>query len=61
MEEYANNEKYEIRVRDWNAPSNIKDYIARLNAIRRAHPALQLYTNLSFYRPTTTPFSSTAR
>jgi starch synthase (maltosyl-transferring) len=50
VEEYANNEKYEIRVRDWDAPGNIKDYIARLNAIRRAHPALQLYTNLTFHQ-----------
>jgi starch synthase (maltosyl-transferring) len=48
-EEYANNEKYEIRVRDWNAPGNIKDYIARLNALRRTHPALQLSKNLVFH------------
>ena len=50
VEEYANNEKYEIRVRDWDAPGNIKDHITRLNAIRRAHPALQLYKNLTFYQ-----------
>jgi starch synthase (maltosyl-transferring) len=50
VEEYANNEKYEIRVRDWDAPGNITDYITRLNAIRRAHPALQLYRNLTFYQ-----------
>jgi starch synthase (maltosyl-transferring) len=49
VEEYANNEKYEIRVRDWDAPGNIKDYITRLNAIRRSHPALQGYTNLAFH------------
>ena len=50
VEEYANNEKYEIRVRDWDAPGHIKDYIARLNAIRRAHPALQGYKNLGFHQ-----------
>ncbi len=48
-EEYRDSEKYEIRVRDWNAPGNIKDYIARINAIRRENPALQEYRNLRFY------------
>lgn len=47
-EEYLNSEKYEIRVRDWNSPDNIKDYIARINRIRRDNPALQSYTNLEF-------------
>ncbi|MGH7364984.1 MAG: alpha-1,4-glucan--maltose-1-phosphate maltosyltransferase [Candidatus Rokuibacteriota bacterium] len=48
-EEYRASEKYEIRVRDWNAPGNITDYIARLNAIRRENPALQRMTGLRFY------------
>jgi starch synthase (maltosyl-transferring) len=39
-EEYLNSEKYEIKLRDWNKPGNIKDYIGRLNRIRRANPAL---------------------
>jgi len=47
-EEYAHSEKYELRVRDWDSPGHIKDYIARLNAIRRDHPALQGYRNLRF-------------
>jgi starch synthase (maltosyl-transferring) len=47
-EEYANSEKYEIRVRDWNKPGNIKDYIARLNQIRRDNAALQQTSNLRF-------------
>ena len=34
-EEYLNSEKYEIKVRDWNKPGNIKDYIGRLNRLRR--------------------------
>jgi len=48
-EEYAGSEKYEIRVRDWNAPGNIVEYVSRLNAIRRENPALQAYRNLRFY------------
>jgi len=47
-EEYLNSEKYEIRVRDWHAPGNINEFIARINTIRRAHPALQQFTNLRF-------------
>lgn len=39
-EEYLDSEKYEIRVRDWKQPGNIRDYIARLNRIRRENPAL---------------------
>src|SRR5262249_42468933 len=41
-------EKYEIKTRDWNAPGNIKDYIARLNGIRRENGALQQTANLQF-------------
>ena len=48
-EEYLDSEKYEIRVRDWNAPGHLRDYIARINAIRRDNPALQEYRNLRFY------------
>ena len=40
-EEHADSEKYEVRQRDWHAPGNIRAEIARLNAIRRANPALQ--------------------
>jgi starch synthase (maltosyl-transferring) len=39
-EEYFNSEKYELKVRDWNAPGNIKDYIRSLNQVRRQNPAL---------------------
>jgi len=49
-EEYRNSEKYELKTRDWNAPGNIVDWITRMNGIRRAHPALQEYTNPVFYR-----------
>jgi starch synthase (maltosyl-transferring) len=47
-EEYLDSEKYEIRVRDWDAPGNIKPLIAALNGLRAARPALQLYDNLRF-------------
>jgi starch synthase (maltosyl-transferring) len=47
-EEYLNSEKYEIRVRDWSAPGNIKQDIARLNRIRRENPALHELANLEF-------------
>jgi starch synthase (maltosyl-transferring) len=48
-EEYFDSEKYQFKERDWNAPGNIKDWIARLNKIRRQNRALQLYSNLRFY------------
>ncbi len=47
-EEYLNSEKYEIRVRDWDQPGNIKDYIGRLNRVRRANAALLQTANLRF-------------
>jgi starch synthase (maltosyl-transferring) len=47
-EEYADSEKYEIRVRDWDAPGNIKADIARINAIRRDNPALHTWRNVRF-------------
>jgi starch synthase (maltosyl-transferring) len=48
-EEYLNSEKYEIRVRDWEAPGNLVDFITRVNTIRRKNAALQQYRNLRFY------------
>jgi starch synthase (maltosyl-transferring) len=47
-EEYLNSEKYEIRVRNWRQPGNIVDFIATINRIRRANPALHDFRNLSF-------------
>jgi len=49
-EEYADSEKYEFKVWDWNRPGNIKDAIARVNQIRRQHPALQRIEGLRFLR-----------
>jgi starch synthase (maltosyl-transferring) len=48
-EEYLNSEKYEIRVRDWEAPGNINEDIAIINRIRRANAALQQQGNLVFH------------
>lgn len=48
-EEYADSEKYELKQWDWDAPGNLKDLIARVNAIRRDHPALQTTWNLRFH------------
>jgi starch synthase (maltosyl-transferring) len=47
-EEYLDSEKYEIKPRDWNKPGNIKDYIARLNQLRRANRALLQTQDLRF-------------
>jgi starch synthase (maltosyl-transferring) len=48
-EEYVDSEKYQWKERDWNAPGNIKDWITRLNKIRKENRALQFYDNLRFY------------
>jgi starch synthase (maltosyl-transferring) len=47
-EDYANSEKYEIKVRDWTQPNSLREFVARLNAIRQANPALQRFANLRF-------------
>jgi len=51
-EEYLNSEKYEYKVWDWDRPGNIKDYVAKINWIRGANPALQELDNLRFYPST---------
>jgi starch synthase (maltosyl-transferring) len=47
-EEFIDSEKYELKTRDWDKPGNIKDYIGRMNAMRRANPALLQTNNLRF-------------
>ena len=49
-EEYFDSEKYQFKERDWDAPGNIKDWITRINQIRKQNRALQMYTNLRFYQ-----------
>jgi starch synthase (maltosyl-transferring) len=52
-EEYLNSEKYQYRPRDWAgaqaAGATLAPFLARLNRIRRAHPALQELRNLRFH------------
>lgn len=47
-EEYLNSEKYELKVRDWDKPGNIKSYIGHLNRIRHDNPALLQTGRLRF-------------
>jgi starch synthase (maltosyl-transferring) len=52
-EEYLDSEKYQIRIRDWDAAARegrtLAPYLTRLNEIRRAHPALQLLRNVAVH------------
>ncbi|HVA14697.1 MAG TPA: alpha-amylase family glycosyl hydrolase, partial [Stellaceae bacterium] len=48
-EEYADSEKYQYKVWDWDRPGNIKPLIAALNRIRRAHAAFEDWLNLEFF------------
>ena len=48
-EEYLDSEKYQWKERDWDGPGNIKDWITRLNKIRKENRALHFYDNLRFY------------
>jgi starch synthase (maltosyl-transferring) len=48
-EEYLDSEKYQVRVRDFDAPGNIAGEIALLNRIRRDHVALQTHLGIGFY------------
>ena len=48
-EEYLDSEKYQQRHWDLDRPDSLRDYIARLNRIRRENPALQSDWSLSFH------------
>lgn len=48
-EEYLNSEKYELKAWDHDRPGNIRDFITRLNEIRRDNPALHDWRNVKFY------------
>jgi starch synthase (maltosyl-transferring) len=48
-EEYLDSEKYQVRVWDINNPNSLRDLITHVNRIRRASPALQLNTGLTFH------------
>ncbi|MGH9519942.1 MAG: alpha-1,4-glucan--maltose-1-phosphate maltosyltransferase, partial [Terriglobales bacterium] len=47
-EEYEDSEKYKFKVWDWDRPGHIKDWVGRLNQIRRVHAALQHIQGLRF-------------
>jgi starch synthase (maltosyl-transferring) len=49
-EEYLNSEKYELKHRDLDSAGSLKDFIARINRIRKENPALQSDRNLRFHR-----------
>ncbi|MET1064591.1 MAG: alpha-1,4-glucan--maltose-1-phosphate maltosyltransferase, partial [Arthrobacter sp.] len=55
-EEYIDNEKFEYKDRDWDAATEsgrtLAPYLTRLNAIRRAHPALGDLQNLTVHEST---------
>jgi len=52
-EEYLDSEKYQVRIRDWDAAERdgrtLAPYLTRLNEVRRRHPALQLLRNVAIH------------
>ena len=52
-EEYLDSEKYELRPRDFDAAlasgNSLEPFLARLNEIRRLHPALQQFRTIKFH------------
>ena len=48
-EEYLNSEKYQLRHWNIEEPQNLQTLIARVNEIRRTHPALQSNRHLRFH------------
>ncbi len=48
-EEYLDSEKFQLRAWDYDRPGNIVPEITRLNAIRKANPALHSHLNVRFH------------
>jgi starch synthase (maltosyl-transferring) len=48
-EEYQDSEKYQVRHWDYDRPGKIRDFVARVNQIRRENPALHQNWNLRFH------------
>jgi len=52
-EEYLDTEKFQVRVRDWDAAAaegrTLAPYLTRLNHVRRQHPALQQLRNVAVH------------
>ncbi len=53
-EEYADNEKYEVRIWNWDDPTSLQPFFRRINRIRKENPALHGNRSLQFL-PTTNP------
>jgi starch synthase (maltosyl-transferring) len=52
-EEYLDSEKYQLKPRDWEHPAvDLSPHLTRLNAARRAHPALRELRTLRFHGST---------
>jgi len=49
-EEYLDSEKYQLRHWDLDRPDSLRDFIGRVNRIRRENPALQSNQRLAFHR-----------
>ena len=49
-EEYLDSEKYQTHHWDLDAPISLRDYVARVNAIRRENAALHYNRNLRFFQ-----------
>jgi starch synthase (maltosyl-transferring) len=50
VEELARNEKYQVRTWDIDRPDSLRHVIARINRIRREHPALHTMRSLRFHK-----------
>jgi starch synthase (maltosyl-transferring) len=48
-EEYFESEKYEIKQRDFSQPGSLVPFVARINDIRRRHPAFADLGNIAFH------------
>ena len=48
-EEYFESEKYEIKHRDFSQPGSLVPFVARINDIRRRHPAFADLGNIQFH------------
>lgn len=48
-EEYVDSEKYEIKLWDWDRQDSLREFISRVNLIRRENPALQRTWNVRFH------------
>jgi starch synthase (maltosyl-transferring) len=48
-EEYFESEKYEVKPRDFSQPGSLVPFVARINDIRRRHPAFADLGNIAFH------------